>query len=73
MSAVKQICTKKYENKSYNVNNDSPIKQMVHIGPDVICEKINTVQTKNSYACCKCNKKVQYLTIKQAQKLKSYE
>ena len=56
MSAVKQ---KKEKKKRHNVNNDSHIKQFVHIGPDVICEKINTVQTKNSYACCKCNKKVQ--------------
>ena len=40
--------------------SDDDIASSIHIGPDIICENVENIQSKNYYSfiCFKCHKKV---------------
>ena len=56
------ITEEKVTEKTSNddIKSEKDVKQSIHVGPEVKCDKIDIVQTNNSYdcICCVCTKKV---------------
>ena len=44
--------------KTGNVEKVAGAKQSIQIGPEVICDDVNTIHTNDLFTCCKCTKKV---------------
>lgn len=54
---VSKMSAEIYE-KTGNVEKVAGAKQSIQIGPEVICDDVNTIHTNDLFTCCKCTKKV---------------
>ena len=50
---------------NFDVESDAVIPTSIHVGPGIVCENIENVQTNNYYSCIcfKCQKKVRMTLI----------